>query len=361
MIYLIDTIGKETGMHLYDEAFRRSFKSKGVDVVVLSNFEDENTIPIISNFYHGNIIMKLYCLFFSYIRLFFFYQRHRNGNIFIYQSFGLRFIDELFIRIFRKRPNLYVIVHDIFDIKTGKVEDPRREHKINVYNNYIPHIISHSRRTENDLKKIGYRGNIIYFPHFSYNFNKNVIWEDVGEDIKASIESDRINYLFFGQVRMTKGIDVLIDSFYYIPEDIKGKINIIIAGQDKTDIIASKQTPLFVKKNCRYVNDSELNYLFERVDYILLPYKEIYQSGVLEAVIYFKKPAIMSNIGYFKFIKKEYPSFGLTYEPNNGSVLAENIVKTAISHNNHFYTKEDMDKYKMNHDPSILVNQLVNN
>ncbi|WP_300725196.1 glycosyltransferase [uncultured Bacteroides sp.] len=362
MIYLIDTIGTETGMHLYDNAFRRAFEKEGVEVTILSNYKDTGTIPIIKNFYHGNIIRKIFLLMVSYFNMLIFYHKNKKNNIFIYQSFGLRIFDEYFIKLFNNYPNLYVIVHDIFDIKNDHDEDLKKAHKIEIYKKYIPNIISHSQRTITDLRAIGYQNKILFFPHFSYDFSKELDLNKVGPDIQQSLSSEKINFLFFGQIRMSKGIDILIDALSFIDERIRKQINVIIAGQDKTNIITSTNVPDFVNKICRYINDSELNYLFKNVDYILLPYKEIYQSGVLEAVIYFQKPAIMSNIGYFSDIKKAYPSFGITYEPNTGKDLAKIIQDTVVNHNvNTFYNEFDLKKYIDDHNPKQLINEILKN
>ena len=87
MIYLIDTIGKETGMHLYDAAFKNCFEKHGKEVRILSNYIDKDTSqPLIQNFYHGNKLYKIYNLLSSIFQMWMFYAKHKKGNIWIYQS-----------------------------------------------------------------------------------------------------------------------------------------------------------------------------------------------------------------------------------------------------------------------------------
>ena len=93
---LIDTIGKETGMHLYDEAFIKGFEDAGKSLVVLSNYEDDNVKPLIKNFYHRGKVGNILFLLLSLFRIFCYRLNHIH-DIFIYQSFGLRFIDIIFI------------------------------------------------------------------------------------------------------------------------------------------------------------------------------------------------------------------------------------------------------------------------
>ena len=115
MIFLIDTIGKETGMHLYDEAFVKGFENAGKNLIVLSNYKDNNVRPLIRNFYHRGKVGNIILLSLSLFRLSCFRLRHMR-DIFIYQSFGLRFIDILFILFILGRQTLFVIVHDVFEI-----------------------------------------------------------------------------------------------------------------------------------------------------------------------------------------------------------------------------------------------------
>ena len=119
MLYLIDTIGNETGLNLYDKAFLNAFSKNGRDVVVLSNFEDDGVRPMLLNFYHGNTFKKIFGLIVSWVKLFFFVLKHPKDSFF-YQSFGLRFIDMIFLLLFIKRKTLFVIVHDVFEITDGK-------------------------------------------------------------------------------------------------------------------------------------------------------------------------------------------------------------------------------------------------
>jgi glycosyltransferase involved in cell wall biosynthesis len=111
----------------------------------------------------------------------------------------------------------------------------------------------------------------------------------------------------------------------------------------------------------RYIEDDELNYLFSKCQYVLLPYTEIYQSGVLEVVIYFQCPALMSDIPFFHHTLSEFPSFGHLFTPNTPEALADRI--QTIAHGEGrlkaYFTEEDQKKYKDLHDPSRLISFLL--
>ena len=358
MIYLVDTIGTETGMHLYDQSFCNTLQAKGVAVRVLSNYTsaDGSQQALFPNFYHGGKLLMM--MKFAWALFVFALFRLSHSGTYVYQSFGLRMIDQFFIRIIGRK-NLFVIVHDIFEITGTNGEDVRKSQKITFYQQRIPAIICHSENALQTLHGFGYQGRTIYYPHFSYEFSKEINSLEVAPEIKGAVKTDKINFLFFGQLRQTKGITILQQAINILKQkDFEG--NIIIAGMDKEYFIDETQQPPFVQTILRYINDSELNHLFSTCQYVLLPYTEIYQSGVLEVVIYFRCPALMSDIPYFRQMIDDFPSFGHLYQPNTPEALAElmtSITKGNVTEGKYFVEK-DIAKYNELHEPSHLISFL---
>ena len=359
MIYLVDTIGTETGMHLYDQSFCNTLQAKGVAVRVLSNYTsaDGSQKSLFPNFYHGGKLLMM--VKFAWALFLFALFRFTHSGTYVYQSFGLRMIDQFFIRIIGRK-NLFVIVHDIFEITGINGEDARKTQKIAFYQKRIPAIICHSENALQTLHDFGYQGHTIYYPHFSYEFSKQINPCDVASEIKEAVKDDKVNFLFFGQLRQTKGINILQQAIDILRQkDFSG--NIIIAGMDKEHFIDEAQRPPFVKTILRYISDSELNHLFSTCQYVLLPYTDIYQSGVLEVVIYFRLPALMSDIPYFNHIVTSYPSFGQTFSPNTPEALAQKMFEVSKGeiHAHKYFTPEDLAKYESQHDPSLLITFLL--
>ena len=358
MIYLVDTIGTETGMHLYDQSFCNTLRAKGVAVRVLSNYStaDGRQKALFPNFYHGGKLLMM--VKFAWALFVFALFRLSHSGTYVYQSFGLRMIDQFFIRIIGRK-NLFVIVHDIFEITGTNGEDARKAQKIAFYQSHIPAIICHSENALQTLHDFGYQGRTIYYPHFSYEFSKEINPHEVAPEIKEAVKTDKINFLFFGQLRQTKGITILQKAIDILKQkDFAG--NIIIAGMDKEHFIDETQQPPFVQSILRYITDSELNHLFSSCQYVLLPYTEIYQSGVLEVVIYFRCPALMSDIPYFNQMIDQFPSFGHLCHPNTPEALAElmnRIIKGNVTGGKYFVEK-DIAKYNELHEPSRLISFL---
>ena len=359
MIYCINTIGTETGLHYYDTALRNAFRAKGAEVTVLSNYAtDGGGRPFFGNFYHGSKPARVARLAQGWLRTLAFYLRHRRGNHFIYQSFGLRPLDILFVLIFAGNPRFSIVAHDLLEI-TGDGTDRRRALKLWIYRHCIPAVICHSENSLRDLKAFGYTGRTIYYPHFSYDFPKEVDMARVERDVIDAVDPAKTNFLFFGQLRATKGITILLDAIDRLAQEGRTEgINIVIAGHDKQGFMTGRPDCPFVHAVCRYIDDSELNYLFTRCQFVLLPYTEIYQSGVLEAVIYFRRPALMSDVDYFTQMKAAYPSFGDVYAPNNGAALAD-CIRRHVADRSPYFAEADVRRYEEQHDATRLVDFIL--
>jgi glycosyltransferase involved in cell wall biosynthesis len=59
------------------------------------------------------------------------------------------------------------------------------------------------------------------------------------------------------------------------------------------------KAPPNVRFDARFIGDSELPAYFQRADLVVLPYREIDQSGVLFTALAFGKPLLLSDVGGF--------------------------------------------------------------
>ncbi len=104
--------------------------------------------------------------------------------------------------------------------------------------------------------------------------------------------------LFFGLLRPYKGIDTLLQAF----RRIEGA-ELWIAGNPRMDIAPleslAAEAPGRVRFLPRFVEDAEIPALMRAADIVVLPYRDIEQSGVLYAALAFGKPMILSAVGGF--------------------------------------------------------------
>jgi len=101
--------------------------------------------------------------------------------------------------------------------------------------------------------------------------------------------------LCFGLMRPYKGIDVLIDAW----REVSGA-ELWVVGMPRMDIAPLRRAaPPSVRWVPRFVTDPEIPAFFDRADLVVLPYREIDQSGVLFTALAFGKPLLLSDGGGF--------------------------------------------------------------
>jgi glycosyltransferase involved in cell wall biosynthesis len=100
--------------------------------------------------------------------------------------------------------------------------------------------------------------------------------------------------LFFGLLRPYKGVDVLLDAWRRA--DRPAGARLWIAGMPRMPV--SIDAP-GVDAALRFVSGAELAGAFRAADVVVLPYREIDQSGVLFTALAFGKPLILSAVGGF--------------------------------------------------------------
>ncbi len=108
-------------------------------------------------------------------------------------------------------------------------------------------------------------------------------------------QTDKQVVLLLGLLRPYKGIDVLLEAWRGIEN-----AELWIAGMPRMDIspLRAAASPN-VRIVPHFLTDSELAAYFRRADLVVLPYREIDQSGVLFAALAFGKPLLLSDAGGF--------------------------------------------------------------
>ena len=114
--------------------------------------------------------------------------------------------------------------------------------------------------------------------------------------------------LFFGKISPYKGVETLIEAMgILLKEGIN--INLILTGgiyweEDYWSHLLKRINKILPEDciflNPNYVQDDEMELYFKAADVVVLPYKEIYQSGVHIQSFYYGTPVIATNVGSFR-------------------------------------------------------------
>ncbi len=125
---------------------------------------------------------------------------------------------------------------------------------------------------------------------------------------RMGIEMDRKVVLFFGNIDYYKGLDLLIEGLEKIATPLAKDITIIIAGNSKSstyikDIKAQLDKSSFKNQiitHIQYIQDEDIEKYFMAADCIVLPYRSIYQSGVIFMAYNFGLPILATKVGNFE-------------------------------------------------------------
>lgn len=130
--------------------------------------------------------------------------------------------------------------------------------------------------------------------------------------------------LFFGLVRAYKGLDLLLDAFGKIKDQLPN-LQLIIAGEFYEDedkyraqIANNGLTDRVIIKN-EFIADADLRKYFGAADLIVQPYKSATQSGVTQVAFHFEKPMLVTNVGGLGEIVHDH-KMGYAVEPNADAI-----------------------------------------
>jgi glycosyltransferase involved in cell wall biosynthesis len=99
--------------------------------------------------------------------------------------------------------------------------------------------------------------------------------------------------LFFGLIRPYKGLDVLLDAWRRAD---RGDARLWVVGMPRMPVTVDAPA---TDAALRFVSGPELAATFRAADLVVLPYREIDQSGVLYTALAFGKPLLLSAVGGF--------------------------------------------------------------
>lgn len=187
----------------------------------------------------------------------------------------------------------------------------RRSHKIVTLSERFIYLIS---------EKYGFnKKQICWIRHGNYNYyrpsnfaNKNSITKKI---------------LFFGRIHKYKGISVLLDAMAIVKEKDPDIVLNIVGNGKLSDSDNEKINRL--GKSCnivnKYIPNEEICRHFEDIDFVVVPYIEASQSGVVMLAYSFSKPVIVTNVGGLP--EQVFEDTGIIIQPNDKNVLADSIFK----------------------------------
>lgn len=186
---------------------------------------------------------------------------------------------------------------------------------------------------ENEFKKLveNYtfdRKKLKIAPHGIYKIFDFHKYNQVSSRRHLGIPADAQVLLNFGIYRPYKGFDDTIKAmpaileknpkaYLYISSGLRLFKNIDHLKELVRDLKLEKN----VKFNFEFVDSIEIEPIFKAADLVVLPYKQVSQSGILNIAYYYKKPMVISNL--FVEAKEVDKKMGLIVEPGKSQNIAD--------------------------------------
>lgn len=176
--------------------------------------------------------------------------------------------------------------------------------------------------------KYGISSKVIYLKNHKNKFVKGEIF-DLG---------DKINILCFGCLTLYKGLAFIEKFIAYLETQQDNKLRLIIAGKQSSSFYEKHVNSPYIYFMNKYIDDSEISSLFSSTDYVLLPYKEVSQSGIMALAISYGKKCITPNLGSFN-------EYALAY-PHNVKVIYDFTPENIYQHILNNYDRTNMSEYE---------------
>jgi glycosyltransferase involved in cell wall biosynthesis len=130
--------------------------------------------------------------------------------------------------------------------------------------------------------------------------------------------------LAFGLIRPYKGTDVLLDAFSRVERGELWIVGLPRMPMDELQALADR-APGKVRFVDRFIPDREIPAFMRRADLVVLPYRNIEQSGVLYTALAFGRPLVLSSVGGFTEIGDR--GAARLVPPEDPAALAEAITE----------------------------------
>lgn len=272
---------------------------------------------------------------------------------------GLPYMFPLFHLLSVDKRKLIYACHDFVDHMNIKSRGFISKYKMFIFRHFN-HIQLFSKTQQMLFSEI-YANNTFYAPLSLKGFGKPTT--------NKKIES--LVFLFFGKIQQRKGVEYLVKAGNIVNKKYKGKFTIRICGAcDEWEYYQN----MIEDRSCfeleiRRIENDEIPNIFNCADYLVLPYKDVTQSGPLFISYYYELPVIASNhAGFKEYI--EHGKNGFLFENENSNDLAcimERIIEgrydyPVVKTNLHTFIEKNISldsiihKYKESFDKIMLSN-----
>jgi len=146
----------------------------------------------------------------------------------------------------------------------------------------------------------------VVIPHGHYRENYRLYTGDARADL--GIPGDARVVLFFGEVRRYKNVEALVRAFRGVGDR---NVVLLIAGRPKDPALAEnlrKEAPrdTRVRLNLQFIAREQVARYFAAADLVVLPYRQILNSGAALLALSFSRPVLVPDLGSMANLRDDF-------------------------------------------------------
>jgi len=247
------------------------------------------------------------------------------------------FIDRTLLMLYYKMlgKKIALTVHNVNQARRDSNDSLLNRLTLRIQYGLADHIFVHTEKMKSELvEDFGVQGGAVTVIPFGIN-NAVPHTDLTAADAKRQlgIKDSEKAILFFGRLRPYKGLEHLLAAYQQLAAD-QSDYRLIIAGEPKkgseryfdeirTTIRRIDSRGRIICK-LQFIPDEEMELYLKAADVLVLPYKEIFQSGVLFLAHSFGLPVIAADVGSFREEIIEGRT-GFLFNPGDALDLANSI------------------------------------
>lgn len=223
------------------------------------------------------------------------------------------------------RTKTVLTIHNIFPHESSLKQIQQYTHRFGKLSQFIDSFIVHTEKSKEDACSFfGIEKNRVFVVHHgifepnNYNPSEN------------ETNSGILTFIMYGNLSYYKGVDIFIDAIKLLPQEYRAKMKAVIAGNIQDEKLRSIPNSFFEALNIDwrpyFLPERELYERINDANVIVLPYRQISQSGVLLLALYFRRLIVTSDLPSFKETLQGF-SDDMFFESENPQSLANLMMR----------------------------------
>jgi len=366
-VSIVEPVGGHGGMNYYNSGLCNAFSELGCSVFLYTSFETKESS--IDKFKVNRPFVGIYGRASKYLRAFRYlkgllsslWSIRKRAGVFCHLHFFhytyLELVTCILARLFGLK--IVVTVHDVesFSAHSGVS-------LVGLIFRLVDQLIVHNEFSKREVLRLlaglGLSREISVIAHGNYLPYVRPVERDEACS-KLGLSPEKKVILFFGQIKKVKGLEVLIAAMPQILESHPDAV-LLIAGKvwkdsfdEYNELIMDLGLRDFVIPHIRYIDDAMVDYYYSAADLVVLPYRRIYQSGVLLMAMSYGAATLSSRLEPMQEIVDDGVD-GFLFEMGNSADLAS-VASKALDGSVQLVGVQAVEKMKRAHDWKMIAQQ----